>query len=637
MIEISIGRCSRRQILGLLLLISLPFSFPVLAYSPGKDGVGSITTANTVINTYYTVTDATRVTGDTTVTLNSVTGLSVGDVLMIHQAQGATIDSTDTAAYGSVTSLNNVGHHELVSVLSISGNTVTIKSDCAATGLRYAYTSSGKIQAVRVPQYSTLTISGAGSITSTPWNGTRGGIVAAIVDTMAIIGGAGINVRGQGFRGGVVHTGQTVFGTIIVSLFRTTNALNGAEKGEGIAGFQTEYDALNGRYGRGAPANGGGGGNEHNAGGGGGANGNNSVAYNGLGNPSLAGTGSTVAVWTSAWDLEGGTFSTNTSSGGGRGGYTFSNSNQNAGTLAPGANAWGGDHRNNVGGRGGRPLTNAVTASTINGTRLYFGGGGGAGEGNNTANQSGANGGGIVYLIAGTVSGSGTIDARGSDGLPTVPGHNDAPGGGGGGGSVVISASTSGIAINTDGGTGGNQLITNAEAEGPGGGGGGGFVSVSGITPSLLGGGNGATASSSLTEFTPNGSTRGAAGNSAASSAVSALPICPNPVTDFSVTKSNGVVLPATLTSGQTTTYTLVVTNTGPSTVSGALLRDDPGAVGLNITAVACSSFTGSTSLPLAANVTIANLIGPGIPMPSMAPASTITCTVTATVTATGF
>ncbi len=119
MIEISIGRCSRRQILGLLLLISLPFSFPVLAYSPGKDGVGSITTANTVINTYYTVTDATRVIGDATVTLNSVTGLSVGDVLMIHQAQGATIDSTDTAAYGSVTSLNNAGHHELVSVLSI--------------------------------------------------------------------------------------------------------------------------------------------------------------------------------------------------------------------------------------------------------------------------------------------------------------------------------------------------------------------------------------------------------------------------------------------------------------------------------------------------------------------------------------
>ncbi len=129
---------------------------------------------------------------------------------------------------------------------------------------------------------------GAGSITSTPWNDTRGGIVAAIVDTTASIGGAGINVSGQGFRGGVVHTGQTVFGTIIVSLFRTTNALNGAEKGEGIAGFQTEYDALNGRYGRGAPANGGGGGNEHNAGGGGVANGNNAFAYNDLGNPSLA-------------------------------------------------------------------------------------------------------------------------------------------------------------------------------------------------------------------------------------------------------------------------------------------------------------------------------------------------------------
>ena len=37
---------------------------------------------------------------------------------MVYQAQGATISSVDTAAYGAVTSLGNAGRYEMVSVLS---------------------------------------------------------------------------------------------------------------------------------------------------------------------------------------------------------------------------------------------------------------------------------------------------------------------------------------------------------------------------------------------------------------------------------------------------------------------------------------------------------------------------------------
>lgn len=50
----------------------------------------------------------------------------------------------------------------------------------------------------------------------------------------------------------------------------------GAEKGEGVAGYQAEYDAFGGRYCRAPGANGGGGGCAHNGGGGGGANAPNS-------------------------------------------------------------------------------------------------------------------------------------------------------------------------------------------------------------------------------------------------------------------------------------------------------------------------------------------------------------------------
>ncbi len=613
-----------------LLFPALAFlASPIQAYSPGKDGVATITAANTVINTYYSVSGG-LIAGASTVPLSSVAGLSVGDVLMIYQAQGATITTTNTATYGRVVALDNAGRYELVSIVAITGSSITINTACSA-GLQFSYTA-GRTQAIRVPQYTSLTVSGAGSIVATPWNGTQGGVVAAIVQGTASIGGAGISAAGAGFRGGVLDNTTTAAGTDVL-LYVGAAAADGGEKGESIAGFQAGYDSLGGRYGRGAPANGGGGGNAHNAGGGGGANGNPGGSWTGTGNPSLAGTGGTVAGWTSAWNLESVGFATSTSSGGGRGGYTYGSANQNATLVAPGTASWGGNNRRERGGLGGRPLDNSPALSAN--TRLFFGGGGGAGDANNGAGSSGAAGGGLVFLIANAVSGGGTITANGLTAGNSVPAHNDAPGGGGGGGSIVVSGTVSGVTLTASGGNGGNQLITGAESEGPGGGGGGGFIATSGGTTAIVGGSGGTSLSSSITEFVVNGATNGAVGNTGSGPALASLPICPNPISDFQVTKTNGITAPATLTSGQTTTYTLVVRNAGPSTVTGAALTD-PAAAGLALTAVTCTGVTGTTSCPAAGIVTVANLSGAGIPLPSMAPGSTISFTVTATVTATG-
>lgn len=66
--------------------------------------------------------------------------------------------------------------------------------------------------------------------------------------------------------------------------FRSKAPLDGAEKGESIAGYQATYDEkFDGKIGRGAPANGGGGGDSHNAGGGGGANGGDARRWTGRG------------------------------------------------------------------------------------------------------------------------------------------------------------------------------------------------------------------------------------------------------------------------------------------------------------------------------------------------------------------
>jgi Domain of unknown function DUF11 len=509
-----IGRIGGTALFSMLLVVSTTQDAD--AWQPGKDGAGNITAANTVINTYYTV-PGNLAAGDTTITLSSTAGLSAGDVLMIYQAQGATIDATDTASYGAITALNNAGRYEFVSVVSVTGSTVTIGTFCTA-GLRFNYTAAGKIQAVRVPQYTSLTVSGAGSITSTPWAGASGGIVAAFVQNAATLGGAGINVSGQGFRGGQVEQNTSPTGANVVTTFRSTSGNDGAEKGESIAGAIAGYDALNGRYGRGAPANGGGGGNGHNSGGGGGSNGNNGVAYTGTGNPNAAAQGTSTAAQTAnCWDQEAVGFATSTSSGGGRGGYSYASANANARNTPPGDAAWGGDRRDNVGGFGGRPLNNDTAG------RLFFGGGGGAGDTNNGNGTAGAPGGGLVFLAAASASGTGGIQANGQ--AAANANGIDAPGGGGGGGSIIVSGTNS-ATLSAAGGVGGNQNLNTNESEGPGGGGGGGFIAASGGTQSVVGGANGSTNSPALDEFIHNGATVGAAGNTTGGPALSALPVC---------------------------------------------------------------------------------------------------------------
>jgi len=502
------------------LFIALAFSVlsisTAYAWQPGKDGAVTVNAANTVVNNYYTIAANLNV-NDTAITLNNVTGLTTGDILMIYQAQGASINTGNTAAYGGITALNNAGNYEFVSVRSIAGNTVTINAICT-TGLRFAYTATGRIQAVRVPQYSSLTVSGAGSIVATAWDGTSGGIVAAFVQNTASIGGAGINVSNQGFRGGALEQNSSPADATVVTAFRSASSNDGAEKGEGIAGFGAEYDALNGRYSRGAPANGGGGGNGHNAAGGGGSNGNNGVAYTGTGNPNAAAQGTSTAAQTAAcWNLEGAGFATSTSSGGGRGGYSFGSADADAITVAPGNASWSGDQRDNVGGFGGRPLTN----NALN--RLFLGGGGGAGDTNNSTGTAGGRGGGLVFLLATTINGGGTILANGQSVTPAT--GNDAPGGGGGGGSIVISGTNS-ITLNANGGVGGSQNLAGPESEGPGGGGGGGFIAATGGTQTVLGGLNGSSNSSAVTEFIHNGATRGAAGNAGGGPTAASLPLC---------------------------------------------------------------------------------------------------------------
>lgn len=540
------------------LVVFTMFGSSHLVAQAEKDGALTITAANTVLCRYAQPT-ADIAAGATAITVGSIANLnrdgipylpagfvtnaagfasnalSAGDLLMIYQAQGATIDNSNTITYGAVTALNAAGTYELARVASVSGNTITLS--CAT---KQAYSFAGHVQVIRIPQYSTLTVASTGSVVAIDWGNPsfggadessperrRGGFNSFLANTL--INNGSISALKAGFRGGTRDNITSAANATIYTAYVTTSDALSAEKGESIAGYRTDYDAIGGRYGRGAAANGGGGGNAHNAGGGGGANGGILANwFRGAGVMQSSGTcGLTAWSLDPAYKANGNALTT--SSGGGRGGYTYGASNLDACTQGPsyaagsiGAGnpaadviiAWGGDNRDAVGGLGGRPINSSTFQN-----RIVFGGGGGAGDGNNSASNDGGDGGGIVFLVITTsITGTGTIQANGEDALGTIGTGNDAPGGGGGGGTIVIQspAISSTQTLNARGGAGGIQSISGNESEGPGGGGGGGVIAINATTDasakSVAGGIFGTSTSSAVTEFPANGATSGNSG-----------------------------------------------------------------------------------------------------------------------------
>ena len=483
---------------------------------PGKDGVGNI---SGIVNTYYAGASETVVpSGVSSIPVGAInpngnqTPIQKGDLLLVIQMQDADINSTDSDAYGDgvggdvssntgtapapnaasgYTNLNNTGLYEYVIADGpISGGAIPIEGTT-----QYSYrnqqatTTHGQrtYQVVRVPQYSSATITGT-LTTAAQWNGASGGIVAIDVEEeLTFAPGSIIDVNGLGFRGG--GSNPNGYSGSSKSGFRTTSQGRAqgldAPKGEGIAGtprlvatqpfgqFNVRSTTVttdlsrpnypNGDEGRGAPGNAGGGGNEHNSGGGGGANGGS----------------------------------------GGMGGRSFNGFGRNP----PQFDAY-------VGGFGGKALS-------PNPLRLMFGGGGGAGDTNDQSEPSGAGGGGggIVIIRAGSISGNGIINTRGADGIDSPQGARPDAGGGAGAGGTVLVATAAGsvgnLTINATGGIGGdlNENNTN-ELDGPGAGGGGGVVYTTGTVTANLDGGQPGIVENNTTNRnnTPNGATAGTAG-----------------------------------------------------------------------------------------------------------------------------
>jgi len=396
-------------------------------------------TAQTVVNNYASVDSITLSSGHSVVMVDSASGFSVGDEVLIIQMKGASIDTADSSTFGRIISYKNAGNYEFSTISGISGNTITL---CSV--LSRNYTTSGHVQLVKVfvPTLDgsrNYTVSSA--LTAKQWNGSKGGVF--VMETPGkIILNASIDVTGKGFRGGrvspnyqdITNTWGTSEWRFWLSLDTNYSGLQGGEKGEGIADLIYHMEA-----GRGRQTNGGGGGNGHNCGGGGGGNGG----------------------------------------AGGRGGSEIGDS----------LNA-------KNGGVGGCTLIDSVY------TRLFLGGAGGGAHQNNGVGTSGANGGGLIIIKANAISSSGSygIIANGDSSKTFYGVPSDGVGGGGAGGTVVLDINTysNSVPVSVFGGKGGNNIyLYNDAFTAAGGGGGGGTIYYSGgshshsFSPSLNGGKNG--------------------------------------------------------------------------------------------------------------------------------------------------
>lgn len=182
--------------------------------------------------------------------------ISPGDLLLIIQIQGASMNSSESNLYGGgnatagrygkggtgYTSINNVGNFEYIVALNevpLSGGVLRFKGSGAGGGLVYSYVNAAatategqkRFQIVRVPQFSTLKLTN--DVKCPSWNGIVGGVIAFDVAGTLNFNGRTVDGSGSGFRGGYQSQQYTGNNT---SIYRTTDITKSSGKGEGISG-----------------------------------------------------------------------------------------------------------------------------------------------------------------------------------------------------------------------------------------------------------------------------------------------------------------------------------------------------------------------------------------------------------------
>ncbi len=181
-------------------------------YGSGTDGAFTPPTGTVTINTVRS--PATGVTGTTAVDLSNPTGFAAGQMVFLHQTQGV-----------------GAGTWEIRQITLMTGARATVEAPLVG-----AYNSAGtnRAQAVVIPQYTTVSLTGA-TVTAPAWDGNTGGILALVARDSVRIQSGGLVMSERGFRG---HP-------------RVNSHYRPGEQGEGTLGYGVQSLTPNGNGGGG--------------------------------------------------------------------------------------------------------------------------------------------------------------------------------------------------------------------------------------------------------------------------------------------------------------------------------------------------------------------------------------------------
>ena len=332
-------------------------------YGDGSDGALTVGSGTAYTDALRTGVTGTNVAGSSTLTVSSSSGFSIGDEIII-------ITMVDANPSG-----NTTGKHEFNIITAISGNTFTL-----ANVRTNAFNASGTQihQAIKVPNYTNVSISAGATLTCNTWDGSTGGVLCFRANGTLTNAGT-ITSSGKGYRG-VGHN----------AVWRNKN---GAQ-GEGI-------------YGTGFV--------------GGNSNGSNSVTWNGAnGNGGGGGTGRQ-----DSGGGAGGGYASNGTNGtnqgshfGGTGGLSVGTANLELLIMGGAGGEGGGDEdgqKPGYGGDGGGIIYISASVTQNSGTITCNGQNGGNGTGGGCGMGGGGGGaGGSIKLIS-VFSGNGTITSLGGN------------------------------------------------------------------------------------------------------------------------------------------------------------------------------------------------------------------------------
>ena len=125
-----------------------------------------------IVNTYHRVVEI--IPSKACVRVADIAGLNVNSRVMLIQMKGASIVTSNTAAFGDTTSLNGAGNYEIGAVCYIIGDSVFLFHNLLNT----YNTFSGKVQLVQFAEYQSANV--VDTVKAASWDSVAGtgGVIA---------------------------------------------------------------------------------------------------------------------------------------------------------------------------------------------------------------------------------------------------------------------------------------------------------------------------------------------------------------------------------------------------------------------------------------------------------------------------